>query len=115
MRKRLSTQFPVEMAMNIPWVMVRPARKAPQVYAPLAQRLGTHHLKSEPENAAFRVLYRRRYALATPLYAKDGAALRAVTSFVRRSSVWRGLSWRTRWRVRRVMVAWWCFRPVRIF
>ena len=44
-----------------------------------------HHLKSELENAAFRVLYRRQYAPATSLYAKDGAALRAVTSFVRRA------------------------------
>jgi hypothetical protein len=44
-----------------------------------------HHLKSELENAAFRVLYQRQYALATSLYAKDGAVLQVVTSFVRRA------------------------------
>jgi hypothetical protein len=47
---------------------IRTARDALRVYAPLAQRLGMQRLKSELENNAFRILYRRQYSVASSLY-----------------------------------------------
>lgn len=62
--------------------VVREAREALYIYAPLAERLGMHRLKSELENTAFRVLYRRQYNTALALYAKSGAAIESVTDFI---------------------------------
>ncbi len=52
--------------------IVREAREALQIYAPLAQRLGMKKLKMELENQAFRILYKRQYIIAKSLYMKSG-------------------------------------------
>lgn len=62
--------------------VVREAREALYVYAPLAERLGMHRLKGKLENAAFRVLYRRQYNTAKAVYAKSGAAIQSVTDYL---------------------------------
>lgn len=62
--------------------VVREAREALNIYAPLAERLGMHRLKSELENTAFRVLYRRQYNTAMSIYAKSGTAIQSVTDFL---------------------------------
>jgi len=61
---------------------VREAREALYIYAPLAERLGMQRLKSELENTAFRVLYRRQYNAAQSIYARSGAAIQSVTDFL---------------------------------
>jgi len=53
--------------------IVREAREALQIYAPLAQRLGMSKLKTELENQAFRILYKRQYVITKSLYMKNGA------------------------------------------
>jgi len=62
--------------------VVREAREALYVYAPLAERLGMHRLKGKLENAAFRVLYRRQYNTAKAIYAKSGSAIQSVTDYL---------------------------------
>lgn len=62
--------------------IVREAREALYVYAPLAERLGMHRLKAELENGAFRVLYRRQYNTAKAIYTKSGAAIQSVTDYL---------------------------------
>jgi len=62
--------------------IVREAREALYVYAPIAERLGMHRLKSELENGAFRVLYRRQYNTAKAIYTKSGAAIQSVTDYL---------------------------------
>lgn len=57
---------------------MRAARDALHVYAPLAQRLGMQRLKSELENTAFRILYRRQYSVATALYSKEIDEMNAI-------------------------------------
>ncbi len=52
--------------------IVREAREALHVYAPLAQRLGMTKLKIELENTAFRILYKRQYIITKSLYMKNG-------------------------------------------
>ncbi|KAL7445972.1 hypothetical protein ACHAXM_010344 [Skeletonema potamos] len=62
---------------------IRTARDALRVYAPLAQRLGMQRLKSELENNAFRILYRRQYSVASSLYGdvdEMKAILQVLTS-----------------------------------
>jgi len=63
--------------------MIREAREALHVYAPLAQRLGMHRLKSELENTAFRILYTRQYNAATSLYIKSGSATQSVADYLK--------------------------------
>ena len=63
--------------------MAREAREAMNIYAPLAERLGMHRLKSELENAAFQVLYRRQHKAAMSIYTESGAAIQSVTDFLR--------------------------------
>lgn len=58
--------------------IVREAREALYVYAPLAQRLGMNRLKSELEDTAFRVLYRRQYMITKSLYDKTGTSIQSV-------------------------------------
>eukprot|EP00986_Skeletonema_menzelii_P008789 scaffold3811_cov148-Skeletonema_menzelii.AAC.7 len=57
---------------------LRTARDALRVYAPLAQRLGMQRLKSELENAAFRILYRRQHSVASSLYGNDVDEMKAI-------------------------------------
>ncbi len=54
------------------------ARDALRVYAPLAQRLGMQRLKSELENSAFRILYRRQHSVASALYGNDVDEMKAI-------------------------------------
>jgi len=61
--------------------VVRAAREALYIYAPLAQRLGMQTLKSELEAIGFRVLYRRQYSAAISLY-RDSGAVTSVADFV---------------------------------
>lgn len=49
---------------------VRVSREAMHIYAQLASRLGMHRLKSELEDAAFQILYRRQYERVTSLSSK---------------------------------------------
>jgi len=63
--------------------IVREAREALTVYAPLAERLGMHSLKSELENDAFQILYKRQYNVANSIYAKKGETIHSVTSFLK--------------------------------
>ena len=62
---------------------IREAREALYVYAPLAQRLGMNRLKSELEDTAFRVLYRRQYMITQSLYDKSGSSIQSVMSFLK--------------------------------
>lgn len=57
---------------------MRTARDALRVYVPLAQRLGMQRLKSELENNAFRILYRRQYSVASSLYGNDVDDMKAI-------------------------------------
>lgn len=57
---------------------LRTARDALRVYAPLAQRLGMQRLKSELENSAFRILYRRQHSVASSLYGNDVDEMKAI-------------------------------------
>jgi hypothetical protein len=61
---------------------IRTARDALRVYAPLAQRLGMQRLKSELENNAFRILYRRQYSVASSLYGNDVDEMKAIVQVV---------------------------------
>lgn len=47
--------------------VVRTAREALSIYAPLASKMGMHRLKNELEGAAFRILYRRQYEAVTSM------------------------------------------------
>jgi (p)ppGpp synthase/HD superfamily hydrolase len=62
--------------------LVRMAKEAMHVYAPLAQRLGMQRLKAKIEDNAFRVLYRRQYRAASALYRQNGAALKAMSRYL---------------------------------
>jgi ppGpp synthetase/RelA/SpoT-type nucleotidyltranferase len=62
--------------------ILREAREALYVYAPLAGRLGMHRLKGELENTAFMVLYHRQYNSAMDIYEKSGAAIQSVTDYL---------------------------------
>lgn len=55
--------------------IVREAREALRIYAPLAQRLGMTKLKTDLENAAFHILYRRQYSIAQSLYMSRGGRI----------------------------------------
>lgn len=59
---------------------IQTARDALRVYAPLAQRLGMQRLKSELENTAFRILYRRQYSVASSLYNGDIEEMKAIVN-----------------------------------
>ena len=62
--------------------MVRAAREAIRVYAPLAQRLGMQRLKAKIEDSAFRVLYKRQYRAASALYQHNGPAMKAMSRYL---------------------------------
>eukprot|EP00804_Cyclotella_cryptica_P027771 CCRYP_009200-RA/>CCRYP_009200-RA protein AED:0.06 eAED:0.06 QI:168/1/1/1/1/1/3/1068/1025 len=54
------------------------ARDALRVYAPLAQRMGMQRLKSEIENTAFRILYRRQHKVASALHDRDVGEMQMI-------------------------------------
>lgn len=62
--------------------VLRVAREALRIYAPLAQRLGMQGLKSKLEDMAFQILYPRQFTLATSLYETSGSFMQSVASFV---------------------------------
>jgi ppGpp synthetase/RelA/SpoT-type nucleotidyltranferase len=62
--------------------IIRVAREALHVYAPLAQRLGLYRLKNEIENRSFSILYKRQFHIAQSLFARQGASLESVADFV---------------------------------
>jgi ppGpp synthetase/RelA/SpoT-type nucleotidyltranferase len=62
--------------------ILREAREALYVYAPLAGRLGMHRLKGELENAAFMVLYTRQYHSVMQIYERSGSAIQSVTDYL---------------------------------
>lgn len=68
--------------------VVQTARDALRIYAPLAQRLGMHRLKSQLEGLAFRILYRRQYQAVSSLYRQSGAtwdareAMQSVSTYL---------------------------------
>ncbi|KAL7521611.1 hypothetical protein ACHAWX_006289 [Stephanocyclus meneghinianus] len=59
------------------------ARDALRVYAPLAQRMGMQRLKSEIENTAFRILYRRQYEVASALHDSDFGEMQMIIEVLR--------------------------------
>lgn len=62
--------------------VLRSAKEALRVYAPLAQRLGMQRLKARIEDAAFRVLYRRQYRAASALYRQSGPAMQTMSRYL---------------------------------
>ena len=60
--------------------IVHTAREALKIYAPLAQRLGLHSLKSRIEANAFRILYRRQYEAAASIFREGGEAMHALSN-----------------------------------
>lgn len=62
--------------------LVRMAKEAMHVFAPLAQRLGMQRLKAKIEDNAFRILYRRQYRAASALYRQNGAVLKAMSRYL---------------------------------
>lgn len=63
------------------------ARSAMQVYAPLAQRMGLHVLKTRLENKAFYQLYPRQYKTAVTLFERQGDAMKAVQQYLQQQ-IW---------------------------
>ena len=61
--------------------VVKAAREAIRVYAPLAQRLGMHRLKADLEDLAFGLLYQRQYSATAVLYEQNGDLMRDVEEF----------------------------------
>jgi len=62
--------------------VVKAAREAVHVYAPLAQRLGMHRLKADLEELAFGLLYQRQYSATAALYEQSSDLLRDIEEFV---------------------------------
>ncbi|KAL7562955.1 hypothetical protein ACA910_018595 [Epithemia clementina (nom. ined.)] len=62
--------------------VVRTAREALKIYAPLAQRLGLQSLKARIEANAFRILYRRQYKAANFIFRETGQAMHALSSYL---------------------------------
>jgi len=61
---------------------VRNAREALRIYAPLAQQLGLQRLKTEIEDYAFRILYKRQYKAASALYQRNSPAMKAISRYL---------------------------------
>ena len=49
-----------------------------KIAAPLAHRLGMQRLKSELEDTAFRILYKRQYSIASSLYKDDLEEMKTI-------------------------------------
>lgn len=62
--------------------IVKTAREAMRIYAPLAQRLGMYALKSKIEAKAFRILYRRQYRAASFMYYEGGKVMEAISEYL---------------------------------
>lgn len=65
-----------------PPLAVQTAREAMYVYAPLAERLGMHRLKSAIEQRAFAILYRRQHRAVSSLFREKGEAMRTLNRFL---------------------------------
>lgn len=63
------------------------ARYAIHVYAPLAQRMGLHVLKTQLESKAFSVLYPRQYKAALALFDRQGDSMLAVSRYLQQQVV----------------------------
>ena len=63
------------------------ARSALYIYAPLAQRLGLHVLKTQLESKAFGILYPRQYKAALSLFERQGGSMRAVSQFLQQQVI----------------------------
>ena len=63
------------------------ARSAMQVYAPLAQRMGLHVLKTRLENNAFYHLYPRQYKAAVAIFEHRGDSMKAVEQYLQQQ-IW---------------------------
>ena len=70
-----------EFAQKSP-LIVKTAREAMRIYAPLAQRLGMHRLKAMIEERAFRLQYRRQYHAVSSLYHETGEAMQSVSTYL---------------------------------
>jgi ppGpp synthetase/RelA/SpoT-type nucleotidyltranferase len=62
--------------------MIATARNAIHVYAPLAQRMGLHVLKTQLESKAFSILYPRQYKAALALFDRQGDSMQAVSRYL---------------------------------
>lgn len=58
------------------------ARAAIYIYAPLAQRMGLHRLKTQLESKAFGILYPRQYKAASALFERQGDSMQAVCRYL---------------------------------
>jgi ppGpp synthetase/RelA/SpoT-type nucleotidyltranferase len=65
-----------------PPLAVQTAREAMYVYAPLAEQLGMHRLKSAIEQRAFAILYRRQHRAVSSLFREKGEAMRTLNSYL---------------------------------
>lgn len=63
------------------------ARSAMHVYAPLAQRMGLHGLKTRLENKAFYYLYPRQYKAAVAIFEHQGDSMKAVEQYLQQQ-IW---------------------------
>ena len=62
--------------------LIATARSAMQVYAPLAQRMGLHVLKTCLENKAFYHLYPRQYNAAVAIFEHRGDSMKSVEQYL---------------------------------
>jgi ppGpp synthetase/RelA/SpoT-type nucleotidyltranferase len=65
-----------------PPLAVQTAREAMYVYAPLAEQLGMHRLKSAIEQRAFAILYRRQHRAVSSLFREKGEAMRTLNRYL---------------------------------
>jgi Region found in RelA / SpoT proteins len=65
-----------------PPLVVQTAREAMYVYAPLAEQLGMHRLKSAIEQRAFAILYRRQHRAVSSLFREKGEAMQTLNRFL---------------------------------
>jgi ppGpp synthetase/RelA/SpoT-type nucleotidyltranferase len=80
---RLQASDPVQ---RIP-ESIATARSAMHVYAPLAQRMGLHVLKTRLENKAFYHLYPRQYKASVALFEHQGDSMKAVEQYLQQQ-IW---------------------------
>lgn len=67
--------------------LIATARSAMQVYAPLAERMGLHVLKTQLENKAFYHLYPRQYKAAITLFEHQGDSMKSVEQYLQQQ-IW---------------------------
>jgi len=62
--------------------VIREARTAMRIFAPLSQQLGMHHLHAVIEDRAFQILYRRQYEVVSSMYDATSYCMERLSHYL---------------------------------